>query len=90
MFFSTSTVFIRRFLKVGVSWSVLGLGLIGMTLSSTLLYGQSAVQNEREANNPPRPILFPSDMPAPYFPADAEIARAAEERFGQALSLIHI
>ena len=84
MFFSTSTVFIRRFLKVGVSWSVLGLGLIGMTLSSTLLYGQSAAQNEREANNPPRPILFPSDMPAPYFPADAEIARAAEERFGQA------
>jgi len=88
MFFPISTVFIPRFYMFRTFWSVLVAMLISMTFASTLVYGQSTEQNVREANDQPMPILFPSEVPGPYFPADSEIARAAEERFNQTIDYI--
>lgn len=88
MIFPISTVFGRKPQRRGTFRAGMLAILASTALAPALLFGQSTEQQVeqtvREAEDQPRSILFPSGVPAPYFPNDAEIARAAEERLNQA------
>jgi len=44
----------------------------------------SAIEEAAEAAADPRSILFPANVPGPYFPDESEILEAAEERLNLA------
>jgi len=64
--------------------SLLCAAMVISTICLNPLIAQTTQQERppspRQAEENPRSILFPSGVPGPYFPNDAEIARAAEER----------
>ncbi|MDG1708250.1 MAG: hypothetical protein P8H03_05775 [Emcibacteraceae bacterium] len=66
--------------------ALLPTALLVLFASSNLVLAQDAQETElvaqelEEAKENPRSILFPSDLPGPYFPEGSELVTAAEDR----------
>lgn len=63
--------------------SIAAICIFTVITSPGLAQQQAEAPPLQEAEEKPKSILFPSGIPGPYFPADDEIGRLAEERLNQ-------
>ena len=63
--------------------SIAAIFIVMLPTSDGLAKEQQEAPPFTEAEAEPKSILFPSDIPGPYFPSDDEVSRLAEERLNQ-------
>ncbi len=69
--------------EAGLKISLAALLLVSTSFHASNAQEQMIDPSIQEAEENPQSILFPSGVPSPYFPSDAEIASQAEERLNR-------